>query len=90
VAAYYKVDLTHPTAQQALDFLDTRFKNKLPKNLLSVNIKADGMVAWVKLVDPIDVSSFDFVIDSALTPEEHKAKVWAEIHEPGWYPEEIE
>lgn len=87
---YVKVDMSHARVQNLIDLMTTRFAEDFPDNILSVNIKDDGTVAWVKLnfITNIPGNLGGAILDTAEPGQEHIDKVLADMNTPGWYPPE--
>ena len=83
--------MTHNFIQTLIGLLTTRFAQDWPKNILSVNIKNDQSVAWIKLnfVTNIPGNLGGAILDTAKLGQEHTDKVLFEVNAPGWYPEEL-
>ena len=54
-----------------------------PNNNLSVAVRPDGLVAWVKLINDVDLPD-GVLIDKALLFEQHRMKVIADMAKPEW------
>lgn len=87
---YLKINMAHPQLIAARQEMTNRFALTHPNNILSVNIKADGTVAWAKLEDDTGLAGmFPGVIINRATPgPEHLDRVQADVYAPGWYPDE--
>ena len=79
----------HPDWPAARQEMTNRFALTHPDNVLSINIKMDGTVAWVKLEDDAGLAAmFPGVIINRATPgAEHLAKVQADVYTPDWEPD---
>jgi len=85
---YVKIDMSHPGKITALQAMINEFAKKHPDNILSINEKMDGSVAWVKLQEGADVSILPpgIILDTAINKQEHMNKVQADVYTIGWWP----
>ncbi len=85
---YVKVDMSHNRVQNLIDLMTTRFAEDFPDNILSVEVKQDGSVAWVKLnfIENIPGNLGGAILDTAEPGQEHTDKVKADMMAPGWHP----